>query len=75
MNDPLRPAGEQGRGATGALTSETTDEEFIPAERRDAVDPDHKASVTTQRHEHQEDSEGGPREADDLQAQGDQDRT
>jgi hypothetical protein len=45
-------------GATGSLTPPASDEEFIPAERREVMGPD-QASVTRQQH-----VETGPTSAD-----------
>ena len=56
-DDPMtgdRPDGAPGgegamTGATGSLTPPTSDEEFIPAERREVMGPD-QGSVTLQQH-------------------------
>ena len=56
--DP-KPEGEGAMtGATGSLTPAESDEEFVPAERREVMGPD-QASVTRQQH-----VETGPTSAD-----------
>lgn len=35
-------------GATGDLTPEETDEDFVPGERREVTDPEQHADVTTE---------------------------
>jgi hypothetical protein len=61
-DDPIRratrppegPGGEVGEGgmtgATGELTPESSDEAFVPAERREASAADHQADVTAAFH-------------------------